>query len=81
MNEQDIEDFGFNVNQKVKIISDLDGENRVVDGFKILKYEIPRGCIATYFPEANPLVPIGHVALKSNTPASKSIPVRLELIN
>ena len=81
MNERDIEDLGFKPNQKVKIISDLDGVNRVVDGFKILKYEIPRGCIATYFPEANPLVPIGHVALKSNTPASKSIPVRLELIN
>ena len=81
MNERDIEDLGFKPNQKVKIISDLDGVNRVVEGFKILKYEIPRGCIATYFPEANPLVPIGHVALKSNTPASKSIPVRLELIN
>lgn len=81
MNEKDIDDLGFKPNQKVKIISDLDGVNRVVDGFKILKYEIPRGCIATYFPEANPLVPIGHVALKSNTPASKSIPVRLELIN
>jgi len=81
MNEKDIDEFGFMPNQKVRIISDMDGEDRIVDGFKILKYEIPRGCIATYFPEANPLVPIGHVAIKSNTPASKSIPVRLEALN
>ncbi len=81
MNEKDIDDFGFIPNQKVRIISDMDGQDRIVDGFKILKYEIPKGCIATYFPEANPLVPIGHVAIKSNTPASKSIPVRLEALN
>ena len=46
-----------------------------------MSYEIPKGCVATYFPEANPLVPINHVALKSNTPASKSIPVRFESLN
>jgi hypothetical protein len=28
-----------------------------------------------YFPEANVLVPVGHVATGSNTPASKSIEV------
>jgi hypothetical protein len=38
-------------------------------------YEIPRRCAAAYFPEANPLVPLGHTAEKSNTPASKSIPI------
>ena len=79
MNQDDISDFGFSPSQKVKLISDLDGVKREVDGFKIMKYQIPKGCVATYFPEANPLVPIGHVAKKSNTPASKSIPVRLEL--
>ena len=81
MNENDINKLGFKNSQMVKIISDSDGVARVVDGFKIMKYEIPNGCIATYFPEANPLVPIGHVARKSNTPASKSIPVRLEASN
>ena len=81
MNEEDISELGFKPNQNVRIISDSDGENRFVDGFKILTYEIPKGCVATYFPEANPLVPINHVALKSNTPASKSIPVRFESLN
>jgi anaerobic selenocysteine-containing dehydrogenase len=81
MNEEDISELGFKPNQNIRIISDSDGENRFVDGFKILEYEIPKGCVATYFPEANPLVPINHVALKSNTPASKSIPVRFESLN
>ncbi len=81
MNQEDAIELGFKAKQNVRIISDLDGENRSVDGFKIMFYEIPRGCVATYFPEANPLVPINHVALKSNTPASKSIPVRFEAIN
>jgi len=79
MNKKDISELGFIPKQKVSIISDMDGEKRIVEGFSIMSYEIPRGCVATYFPEANPLVPIGHVALKSNTPASKSIPVRFEI--
>ncbi|MCB9521366.1 MAG: hypothetical protein H6699_10900, partial [Myxococcales bacterium] len=47
------------------------------DGFTVVLYDVPRGCCATYFPEANPLVPLEAVAVGSNTPASKSIPVRL----
>jgi hypothetical protein len=41
-------------------------------------YPIARGCCATYFPEANVLVPLDRTAAISNTPASKSIFVRLE---
>ena len=81
MNQDDINELGLKINQIVRIISDYDGEKRSIDGFKIMSYEIPKGCVATYFPEANPLVPINHVALKSNTPASKSIPVRFESLN
>ena len=81
MNDDDINELGLKINQIVRIISDYDGENRFVDGFKIMSYDILKGCVATYFPEANPLVPINHVALKSNTPASKSIPVRFEPLN
>jgi len=39
----------------------------------VVPYEIPRRCVATYFPEANVLVPIGSVALRSNTPTSKAV--------
>ena len=42
-----------------------------------MPYDIPAGCIASYYPETNPLVPLRSVALGAGTPTSKSIPVRL----
>ena len=42
-------------------------------GFTLVEYDIPRGCAAAYFPEANALVPLDHYADKSRTPASKSV--------
>ena len=44
----------------------------------VVPYDIPRGCAAAYFPEANVLVPLASVAAGSNQPASKSIPITLE---
>lgn len=48
---------------------------RVVRTFRALAHDVPRGCCATYFPEANPLVPHHLVAAGSNTPASKNVAV------
>ena len=50
---------------------------RTVHGFRLVAYEIPRGCAAAYFPEANPLVPLEHHAEGSLTPAYKSVVVSL----
>src|SRR4029077_14291914 len=50
-------------------------ELRPAPPFGAGSYEIPRRCAATYFPEANVLVPIDSVALRSNTPTSKAIVV------
>ncbi|MFT4010431.1 MAG: FdhF/YdeP family oxidoreductase [Nocardioidaceae bacterium] len=46
--------------------------------FRIVAYATARGCVAAYYPETNVLVPLDSVAKVSNTPASKSVPVRLE---
>ena len=46
--------------------------------FRIVHYPTARGCAAAYFPETNVLVPLDATADSSNTPASKSIVVRLE---
>ena len=54
-----------------------DGSQRVVRDFRLVEYDIPAGCLAAYFPETNPLVPLDHHAERARTPASKSIPVRL----
>ena len=50
---------------------------RVAKNFIIIPFSIPKGCTATYFPEANVLVPIDSVAEKSNTPTSKMVILRL----
>jgi hypothetical protein len=41
--------------------------------FVVVPYNIPRRCAATYFPEANVLVPVDSFAEKSRTPTSKSV--------
>jgi molybdopterin-dependent oxidoreductase alpha subunit len=78
MNADDIKDAGLNIGQLVNITSHFDGEKRSAYNFKVVSYDIPRKCAATYFPEANLLIPIGSVAEKSNTPTSKSIIITID---
>lgn len=54
-----------------------DGQDRRADRFRLVAYDIPRGNLAAYYPETNPLVPLSSVALNAGTPTSKSIPVLL----
>ncbi len=78
MNEEDMLDYGFENLDVVDIKSHFNGEERLAEKFKVIKYPIPPKCCATYFPETNVLVPIGSVADKSNTPTSKFIKVTLK---
>jgi anaerobic selenocysteine-containing dehydrogenase len=55
-----------------------DGVERRAPGFRVVHYPTARGCAAAYYPETNVLVPLDHTADTSNTPASKSVVVRLE---
>jgi hypothetical protein len=43
----------------------------------VTPYDIPRGCLGAYYPEANVLMPIDHHAEESHVPAAKSVPVRI----
>ncbi|MFN4059451.1 MAG: FdhF/YdeP family oxidoreductase [Paracoccus hibiscisoli] len=54
-----------------------DGVVRQVEGLRVVPYDLPRGCLAGYFPELNPLSPLSRGDLASDTPAAKGIPVRL----
>ena len=79
MNPADIESGGYNPGGKVRLVTDLeDGHDRRLDGLTLTPYEIPRGTIASYYPECNVLVPLSHHDQLSKTPGSKSIPVRVE---
>ncbi|WEF34615.1 FdhF/YdeP family oxidoreductase [Pseudoduganella chitinolytica] len=55
-----------------------DGIARQVDGLTVVRYDIPEGCVAGYFPELNPLIPLWHHARESKVPAAKSIDVLVE---
>ena len=77
LNEDDINAAGLQAGQVVDLVSHFEGEERIAPRFTIVPYDIPRGCAATYFPEANVLVPVRSVAEKSNTPVSKSVVISI----
>jgi len=77
MHEADLAERGLRSGDKVHITSHFRSEIRHARGFTVLAYDTPRQTAAAYFPEANVLVPAGHFADKSYTPASKSIVIRV----
>lgn len=78
IHEKDIAELGMQAGDWVDIssISD-DPVKRCVKRFMLVAYDIPRGCLAAYFPETNGLVPLSSYADFARTPTSKSIPVVL----
>lgn len=77
LNQEDIAAAGLRARQVVDLVSHFEGEERIARRFAVVPYDIPRRCAATYFPEANVLVPVRSVALKSNTPVSKSVVISI----
>ncbi|MBL9189093.1 MAG: FdhF/YdeP family oxidoreductase [Opitutaceae bacterium] len=75
MHSDDITALGLMQGQRVDLTNRHGGTVRLARGFMVAPYRIPRGCVATYFPEANVLVPIGSTAARSNTPTSKYVVV------
>lgn len=78
MNPEDAKQQGFNKGDVVDLLNDADGRTRIAKKFLVLPYDIPKNCVATYYPEANVLVPVNAVADKSNTPVSKSVVIRFQ---
>lgn len=77
INKEDLEQAGFTAGEWVDITSRWSDGERVARRFLLVEYDIPRGCLASYFPETNVLMPLENHAARARTPASKSIPVRL----
>jgi len=76
MNSKDMESLGIEHGQEVVIQSHMeDGRKRQVSGFHAVRYDIPQGCAASYFPETNELIAVEYCADRSFTPISKLIPV------
>ncbi|MEM6261889.1 MAG: FdhF/YdeP family oxidoreductase [Bacteroidota bacterium] len=80
MNVEDMDREVLSKGQMVNLLGHYRGEIRRADKYLIVPYDIPKGCIGTYFPETNVLVPIDSTADKSNTPTSKLIVCSIEKI-
>ncbi|WP_396928336.1 FdhF/YdeP family oxidoreductase [Mycolicibacterium sp.] len=83
VNPADIESLGLAAGARVDLVSEFtDGQGRLQErrakDFLVVPYSTPVGNAAAYYPETNPLVPLDHVAARSNTPASKAVVIRLE---
>lgn len=78
MNEEDRRARGLAPEARVALETfSKDGRTRRVEGLTVLDYPMPRGAVAGYYPELNPLLPLDHHDRISGTPAAKSIPVRV----
>ncbi|HHQ6628918.1 TPA: FdhF/YdeP family oxidoreductase [Serratia fonticola] len=75
---EDLADLGLQDGELVEIETLWnDGITRKVSGFKLVSYAIPRGNLAAYYPETNPLVPLASFGDGTGTPTSKSVPVAI----
>ncbi|WP_419321077.1 FdhF/YdeP family oxidoreductase [Caulobacter sp. ErkDOM-E] len=77
-NPDDIAARGLSSGDRIDLAAAFDaGGQRVVRGFTLVARDIPRGCLAAYYPETNILVDLDDRDTRSGTPAYKSVPVRL----
>lgn len=81
MNEKDMLEKGLKKLDVVNLTSEHNEKIRRADQFLVIPYPIPLKNVATYFPEANPLVPIDSFARQSLTPTSKRVIIKIEKAN
>ncbi len=78
INANDMARLGLGEGDTVALTSDAgDGVHREVGGLAVVPFDLPEGCVASYYPEMNPLVPLAHHDGASKTPAFKAVPVRI----
>jgi molybdopterin-dependent oxidoreductase alpha subunit len=77
MNQKDIQRLGYQKSDLVDLLNHHEQVERIAEKFIVLPFDIPEQCCATYFPEANVLVPINSFADRSQTPTSKSVIITL----
>ncbi len=78
MCKEDMLRLGIKTGTMVDLTSHFEGSILSAPKWRVVEYDIPPGNIATYFPEANCLIPLNSVAEGSNTPTSKSVCVTIE---
>lgn len=78
MNEDDLAALGIEHGDVVDVESVVDGTRTLkMERLTAVAHEIARGSVATYYPEANVLVPLSWRDERSGTPSYKCVPVRV----
>ena len=80
MNREDMRQRNLQEQDVVNLKSEYNGSIRRANNFKVIGYDIPSNCCATYFPETNVLVPLDSFAHTAKTPASKSVKVTISVV-
>ncbi|GGZ92574.1 FdhF/YdeP family oxidoreductase [Algibacter mikhailovii] len=80
MNREDMKLRNLKDYDVVNLKSEFKGVIRRANKFKVVGFDIPKNCCATYFPETNVLVPLDSFAHTAKTPASKSVIITIENI-
>ncbi|WP_445682657.1 FdhF/YdeP family oxidoreductase [Radicibacter daui] len=76
INRDEMRRLGLAEGQRVTLVCDIaDGIDLRVSGLAVTAYDLPPGCVAGYYPELNPLVPLAYHEKHSKTPAYKGSPV------
>jgi molybdopterin-dependent oxidoreductase alpha subunit len=81
LNKEDLAERGLRHGDLIDVeaipLPDDLGPARTLRKLTAIAFEIAKGAAAAYYPEANPLVDLGHYDIRSGTPSYKSIPVRI----
>lgn len=76
MNSDDINELGISSGDQVMIQNSAHPQMKL-DKMTVVAYDIPKRCLAGYFPETNVLIPLDSIDPQSRTPTSKSIVVKI----
>ncbi len=79
MNKKDMVHLNISSEQMVDLTSNYDDKLRKIEGYYAIPYPIRQGCVAAYFPETNVLTSVNNVSDICQTPAYKSIRVKVQL--
>ncbi|HEY0123044.1 MAG TPA: FdhF/YdeP family oxidoreductase [Rhizobium sp.] len=77
MNDGDLAANGLEHGDLIEISTALPSGGKRQMKLTAISYDIARGSVAAYYPEANCLIPIDYQDKQSGTPSYKSLPVRI----
>jgi len=80
MNQDDMAEHGIEHGDLVDIETITSGRPLKLSNITAIVYNIAKGSVAAYYPEANVLVPLDYIDKESGTPSYKSVPVRIERV-